>query len=249
MATNRAIAALLAGVGLFSSAYAETTLEEKITILSEEVDKLRTQVEKQQSSGATGHDNDTGATTLGGYGELHFNNLENRKDGSNKDEIDFHRFVLFIGHRFSESIRFYSEVEIEHAFIEDNTGGTGSPGEVELAGIDLQRASVEVKLRVPNPPAYLRQDMTVSVDIETAMRPGALVAPVASIQGLYGGSPWVMKAENGRAVRRTVKTGIVSGGKAEVLEGLNDGDLVIPAAATVKDGARIRPQSKRSQAK
>ena len=116
-------------------------------------------------------------------------------------------------------------------------------------GIDLQRASVEVKLRVSEPPAYLRQDMTVSVDIETAMRSAALVTTVASIQGLYGGSPWVMKAENGRAVRRTVKTGIVSGGKAEVLEGLNDGDLVIPAAATVKDGARIRPQSKRSQAK
>ena len=40
-------------------------------------------------------------------------------------------------------------------------------------GIDLQRASVEVKLRVPEPPAYLRQDMTVSVDIETRETPGA----------------------------------------------------------------------------
>ena len=38
-------------------------------------------------------------------------------------------------------------------------------------GVDLQRASVEVKLRVREPPAYLRQDMTVSVDIETARRP------------------------------------------------------------------------------
>ena len=28
-------------------------------------------------------------------------------------------------------------------------------------GVDLQRASVEVKLRVPEPPSYLRQDMTV----------------------------------------------------------------------------------------
>jgi HlyD family secretion protein len=116
-------------------------------------------------------------------------------------------------------------------------------------GIDLQRASVEVKLRVSEPPAYLRQDMTVSVDIETAMRSAALVAPVANIQGLYGGTPWVMKFENGRAAHRAVKIGIVSGGKAEVLEGLNDGDLVLAAAATVKDGARIRLQSKRSQAK
>lgn len=115
-------------------------------------------------------------------------------------------------------------------------------------GIDLQRASVEVKLRVSEPPAYLRQDMTVSVDIETAMRPSALVAPAASVHGLYGGSPWVMKVENGRAAHRAVKIGIVSGGKAEVLEGLNDGDFVIPATATVKGGARIRPRPKRSQA-
>jgi HlyD family secretion protein len=35
-------------------------------------------------------------------------------------------------------------------------------------GIDLLRASVEAKLRVPDPPEYLRQNMTVSVDIEIA---------------------------------------------------------------------------------
>ena len=132
MAAKRVMAALLASMGLLNGAYADTALEQKINILSEEVDKLRAQVEKQQSPGNIGHGSNPGATTLGGYGELHFNNLENRKDGSNKDEIDFHRFVLFIGHRFSESIRFYSEVEIEHAFIKDNTAGTGSPGEVEL---------------------------------------------------------------------------------------------------------------------
>ena len=37
-------------------------------------------------------------------------------------------------------------------------------------GIDITRASVEVKLTVPDPPDYLRQDMTVSVDIEVARR-------------------------------------------------------------------------------
>ena len=37
-------------------------------------------------------------------------------------------------------------------------------------GIDITRASVEVKLTVAEPPDYLRQDMTVSVDIEVARR-------------------------------------------------------------------------------
>lgn len=116
-------------------------------------------------------------------------------------------------------------------------------------GVDLQRASVEVKLRVPEPPAYLRQDMTVSVDIETATRPGALIAPAESVQGLYGGSPWVMKAESGRAARQPVKIGLVSGGKAEILEGAREGDLVIPAPATLKAGSKIRPQTKRAEVK
>ena len=116
-------------------------------------------------------------------------------------------------------------------------------------GIDLQRASVEVKLRVPQPPAYLRQDMTISVDIETAMRPGALVASSAGIQGLYSGAPWVMKAENGRAVHHDVKIGIVSAGKAEILEGAKEGDLLISSIAPINDGARVRLQTTLSKSK
>ncbi|HEX9628235.1 MAG TPA: hypothetical protein VGA00_14960 [Acidiferrobacterales bacterium] len=105
---------------------AEPTTEQKIEILSAEIEQL-----KQQVGGASGGPN---RVSVGGYGELHFNNLENRKDGSGRDMIDFHRFVLFFGYAFSDSIRFFSEVEIEHALVKDNNNGTGqtSPGEVEL---------------------------------------------------------------------------------------------------------------------
>jgi HlyD family secretion protein len=107
-------------------------------------------------------------------------------------------------------------------------------------GVDLQRASVEVKLRVLNPPAYLRQDMTVSVDIETARHPGALVAPTESVRGLTGGHPWVMKSESRHAKPQPVRVGLVSDGKAEILDGLKEGDFVVSATASVKEGARIR---------
>jgi HlyD family secretion protein len=110
-------------------------------------------------------------------------------------------------------------------------------------GVDLQRASVEVKLRLLNPPTYLRQDMTVSVDIETARHPGALVAPTESVRGLAGGHPWVMKVEGRHAKRQQVSVGLVSGGKAEILDGLNKGDRVISATVTVKEGARIRART------
>jgi cell division protein FtsB len=66
-------------------------------------------------------------TTIGGYGELHYNNLEDQNGSSDKDEIDFHRFVLFFGHEFTDNLRFFSELELEHSL-----AGDGKPGEVEL---------------------------------------------------------------------------------------------------------------------
>ena len=59
-------------------------------------------------------------TSIGGYGEMHYN-------GGNQDQIDFHRFVLFFGHQFTDRIRFFSELEIEHSLV-----GESKPGEVEL---------------------------------------------------------------------------------------------------------------------
>ena len=59
-------------------------------------------------------------THIGGYGELHIN-------GGDKDEIDYHRFVLFFGHEFNERLRFDSELEVEHSL-----AGEGKPGEVEV---------------------------------------------------------------------------------------------------------------------
>jgi HlyD family secretion protein len=115
-------------------------------------------------------------------------------------------------------------------------------------GIDLQRASVEVKLRVAEPPAYLREDMTISVDIEVARHAGALVVPAAALRGLTSGKPWVLKVSSARATRQLVKIGIVSAGKAEIVGGLVAGDLVVPATSVIKDGARIRARTAQARA-
>jgi hypothetical protein len=66
-------------------------------------------------------------TTIGGYGELHYNNLDGKDGASDKKEIDFHRFVLFFGHEFRDDLRFFSELELEHSL-----SGDGKNGEVEL---------------------------------------------------------------------------------------------------------------------
>jgi hypothetical protein len=66
-------------------------------------------------------------TTIGGYGELHYNNLDNG------DEIDFHRFVLLFSHQFSDTLAFHSELEVEHSL-----AGEGKPGEVEVEQAFIQ---------------------------------------------------------------------------------------------------------------
>ena len=66
-------------------------------------------------------------TNIGGYGELHYNNLNATDSTLDSEEIDFHRFVLFFGHDFSDRVSFFSELELEHSLAAD-----GAPGEVEL---------------------------------------------------------------------------------------------------------------------
>lgn len=108
-------------------------------------------------------------------------------------------------------------------------------------GIDIQRASVEVKLKVPNPPVYIRQDMTVSVDIEVARRSNAVIVSSGSVRDLAAGHPWLLVVSGGRAKRLPVDVGIVSGGKAEIVSGADDTQIAIPSSNTaIKAGQRVR---------
>jgi HlyD family secretion protein len=110
--------------------------------------------------------------------------------------------------------------------------------------VDAQRGSVEVKLAVPTPPDYLKQDMTVSVDIETARRPAAVLVTLDAVRDADTAAPWVLRFDGHRAQRRPVRLGLRSTGFAEVLAGLEPGDLVVPASARdIADGSRLRQQA------
>ena len=108
-------------------------------------------------------------------------------------------------------------------------------------GVDAQRGTVEVKLRVPEPPQYLRQDMTVSVDIEVARSPGALALRADAVRDATGAAPWVLRVEGARAVRRNVELGLRGTGWVEIRSGLSAGDRVVPAGAPIQPGTRLRP--------
>ena len=109
--------------------------------------------------------------------------------------------------------------------------------------VNAQTGAVEVKLDVPSPPSVLKQDMTVSIDIEVARRANALLVPASALEDAQGPdaqSGSVLRIEQGRAVRRPVRLGLRSAGWAEVLEGLEEGNLVVPVPAAVLSGQRVR---------
>jgi len=109
-------------------------------------------------------------------------------------------------------------------------------------GVDAQRGSVEVKLDVAVPPTYLRQDMTVSVDIEVATRKDAVLVPTEAVHEADTARPWVLAVADGRARRRDIRLGLRGTGLSEVLEGTEAGELVVAnAQLDVADGGRVRP--------
>lgn len=94
----------------------------------EKAEAVAEAVEQTQANNRGAHGG-RGKTTIGGYGELHYNNLDNGLAGGNdKKEIDFHRAILFLGHEFNDRIRFWSELEVEHAQAGDGKDG----GEVSM---------------------------------------------------------------------------------------------------------------------
>jgi len=78
-------------------------------------------------------------TTIGGYAEMHYNNWENQNDApgaEDRNEIDFHRFVVFLGHQFNDRLRFFSEIELEHSIAGDDQNGE----------VELEQAYIEYDL-------------------------------------------------------------------------------------------------------
>lgn len=107
--------------------------------------------------------------------------------------------------------------------------------------IDPQRGSIEVRFRVPAPPAFLKPDMTVSVDLTVASKTRVLTVASDAIRGAATPAPWVLAVAGGRLARRNVTLGIRGEGHTEILSGLDEGaEVVLAADATLVEGRRVR---------
>lgn len=107
-----------------------------------------------------------------------------------------------------------------------------------------QKATVQVKVQVKNPDAYLRPEMNARVSFEDPRAGQAsvrqLLAPRSALFQADGKSA-VMAVENGRAVIKLVTAGEEMGGSVRIASGLNgDETLVVGSPAALKSGQRLR---------
>ena len=110
--------------------------------------------------------------------------------------------------------------------------------------VDAQRGAIEVKFSIEQAPAFLREDMTLSVEVETARRERTLVLPQAALRGPAGGDQAsVLVLQDGRAQVRNVRLGLRTLDAVEVLGGLKESDTVLRGNATLQDGQRVRART------
>jgi HlyD family secretion protein len=113
--------------------------------------------------------------------------------------------------------------------------------------VDPQRGAIEVKFALEqDAPAFLREDMTLSVEVETGRRERALLLPLSALQSQATGAAVANQAtvqvvQSDHAQERTVRLGLRTLDAVEILEGLSAGDMVLLQRG-LHAGQRIRVQ-------
>ena len=94
--------------------------------------------------------------------------------------------------------------------------------------LDVANRSIGLRARLPNEELKLRPGLFAKVRLQVSRKAAAIMIPEQSIVP-RGEQSFVYLLKDGKADMRPVKTGIRRSGQVEILEGVNDGDIVITA--------------------
>jgi HlyD family secretion protein len=108
------------------------------------------------------------------------------------------------------------------------------PGKVTLVSpaLDPNSTTVEVWVQAKNPNSSLRPGSSVQLAIESQTVPEALVVPTSALLTGAGGATTVMLiGPDKHAHQQAVKVGLKQGDKAQLVEGVKEGDQVVASGA------------------
>lgn len=106
--------------------------------------------------------------------------------------------------------------------------------------VQLSTRTMDTEVDVPNPSLLLIPGMYAEVDLTLDQRPGALAIPLSAVDG--AGGVMVVKPD-GLVEARKVKLGLETANLAEVLSGIEDGELVVIGnRASLQTGEKVQPK-------
>ncbi len=111
--------------------------------------------------------------------------------------------------------------------------------------VDADRAIINTKLIIDQPPEFLRHNMTVSVEIPIEHADNALILPSDVIQDRDTDAPWVWRiSSEGKTEKVNLTLGIRGIGDTQVVSGVSVDDWIVSDVTqlkSLKEGMRLIP--------
>jgi HlyD family secretion protein len=106
-------------------------------------------------------------------------------------------------------------------------------------GVDAARGTVELRLEIPKAPAFLKSDMTVSIEVAGPLLKQIVLVPSDIVHQLQSDAPYVVLDRGGLATKAPVRIGVQMQGKAQLVSGVEAGERLV-LTREVEPGARLR---------
>jgi HlyD family secretion protein len=106
-------------------------------------------------------------------------------------------------------------------------------------GVDAARGTVELRLEIPKAPAFLKSDMTVSVEVAGPLLKQIVLVPSDIVHQLQSDAPYVVLDRGGLATKAPVRIGVQMQGKAQLVSGVEAGERLV-LTREVEPGVRLR---------
>jgi len=115
--------------------------------------------------------------------------------------------------------------------------------------VDAVTRAIQVRAEVPNADGKIKPGMLMTVELPLAERPTAMTIPEGALVP-EGSEQYIYKIVDGRAVKTSVRLGVRTRGKVEIVDGLSPEDtIVIGGTQKVRNGTRVKASEQTADVK